>query len=72
MKEENIITEIKTLYESYLERHGKSSLRVSNKEFNLWIANKLIEQDGRIIRLETRQKLLFIIITGLLLKVVIV
>jgi len=71
MEEETIIREIKSLYQSYLERYGKSSLRVSNKEFNLWITNKLIEQDGRIIKLETRQKLLCAIITGLLLKVVI-
>lgn len=70
-KIEHAVQEMKELYNKFLERNGQSSLRVSNKEFNLWIAKKLIEQDGKIIELKTRQMLLYLLVTGLIVKVII-
>lgn len=70
-KAEKAVNEMKELYVKFLERNGSSSLRVSNKEFNLWIAKKLIEQDGEIIKLKTRQGLLYLIVTGLLIKMIV-
>lgn len=67
---EKAVNEMKELYNKFLERNGQSSLRISNKEFNLWIAKKLMEQDGEIIKLKTRQGLLYLITTGLLLKLI--
>lgn len=63
-KVEQAVEEMKKLKEEYLKRNGESALRISNKEFNLWIVNKLQDQDGRICRLEGTVKLLGAFITG--------
>lgn len=65
------VDEMKGLYKKFLATNGNSSLRISNKEFNLWIVKTLIEQDGRIIRLESTVKLLVVILGGLVIKVMV-
>lgn len=70
-KVENAVNEMKELYQKFLEKNGSSSLRITNKEFNLWIAKTLIEQDGKIIALKTRQMLLYAIVTGLMIKMIV-
>lgn len=54
--DETILNEVRSIAEAFKKRNGNSSLRISNKDFNLWIINELINQRGRIIKVETRQK----------------
>lgn len=54
--DETILNEVRGIAEAFKKRNGNSSLRISNKDFNLWIINELINQRGRIIKVETRQK----------------
>ena len=58
MKLDDAIKEIKKLSKEFRERNGNSSLRIPNKDFNLWLVNKLLEQDGRIGKLEIKSKML--------------
>ena len=57
-KLENAVREIKELGILYKNKNGNASLRVSNKDFNLWMVKELIAQRGRISALEARQKLI--------------
>lgn len=52
------IDEIKQLAIEFKAQNGNSSLRISNKDFNLWIVKHLLEQSSRIDRVETKQKML--------------
>lgn len=54
----NAISEIKELAIEFKAQNGNSSLRIPNKDFNLWLVNKMLEQDGRINSVETRQKMI--------------
>ena len=54
----NAISEIKELAIEFKAQNGNSSLRIPNKDFNLWIVNKMLEQDSRIGNVETKQKML--------------
>lgn len=54
----NAIAEIKNLAIEFKAQNGNSSLRIPNKDFNLWIVKKMLEQDGRIGAIETRQKMI--------------
>lgn len=65
------IQEVKELAVNFRKRNGNSSLRIPNKDINLWIVNKLIEQDGRIIRVETITKILATLFCGLIIKILI-
>ena len=51
------VDEIKQLAIEFKEQNGNSSLRIPNKDFNLWIVKKLLDQDGRIGKVETKQKM---------------
>ena len=51
------IKEMKKLSSEFKKRNGNSSLRIPNKDFNLWIVYKLTEQDGRIKVIDTRSKI---------------
>lgn len=63
------VEDMKTLYKKFLSTNGNSSLRISNKEFNLWIVKKLLEQDGRLGKVEVKQNLLYLLTTGIILGV---
>ena len=52
------VKEVKQLAIDFKAQNGNSSLRISNKDFNLWIIQKLLEQDGRIGSVEVRQKMI--------------
>lgn len=52
------IDEIKQLAIDFKAQNGNSSLRLPNKDINLWIVKKMLEQDGRIGNVETKQKML--------------
>lgn len=65
----NAVEDMKTLYKKFLSTNGNSSLRISNKEFNLWIVKKLLEQDGRLGKVEVKQNLLYLLTTGIILGV---
>ena len=54
----NAIAEVKQLTIDFKAQNGNSSLRIPNKDLNLWIIQKLLEQDGRIGSVETRQKMI--------------
>lgn len=60
------VTEIKDLYKKFLSTNGNSSLRVSNKEFNLWIVKELLGQNGRIGKLEAKLNLLYLLTTAII------
>lgn len=60
----NVIkNEIKQLAKDFRARNGNSSLRIPNKDINLWIVNKLIEQDGRISKVEAKQAAFILLVT---------
>ena len=54
----NAIDEIKQLAIEFKAQNGNSSLRIPNKDFNLWIVKHLLEQASRIDKVETRQKMI--------------
>lgn len=54
----NAVKEIKALSEEFKKQNGNSTINISNKDFNLWLVKKLLEQDGRITQVETKQKLM--------------
>lgn len=70
-KIEKAVTDMKDLYTNYIKRNGSSSLRISNKEINLWIVKTLLQQEKTIVELKTRQGLLYLLVTGLIIKVII-
>ncbi len=57
-KLDEAINEIKELAKSFKERNGNSSLRIPNKDLNLWMVYWMIKQDGRIGKIETKNKML--------------
>lgn len=63
MKLEDAIKEIRELAKAFKAKNGNSSLRIPNKDFNLWIVNKMMEQDGRISKVESRQAAFILLIT---------
>jgi hypothetical protein len=74
MKKNNLtdaIKEIKKLANEFKAQNGNSSLKIPNKDFNLWIVNKLIQQDGRVNRLEATTKILSALLCGILIKITI-
>ena len=64
------IKEIKSLAIEFKKRNGNSSLRIPNKDFNLWLVNSMIKQNGRIGKLEVTTKIMITLFCGLLIKVV--
>jgi len=69
---ESAVNEMKDLYQNYINKNGSSSLRVSNKEINLWIVKTLLQQEKTVVELKTRQMLLYVLVTGLILKIIII
>jgi hypothetical protein len=69
---EVVLNEIKELAEKFKAKNGNSSLRIPNKDFNLWLVNWAIKQDGRIGKLETLTKLLTIFICGIIIRLIII
>lgn len=55
--------EIRELAKDFKAQNGNSSLRIPNKDMNLWIINKLIEQDGRISKVEAKQAAFILLVT---------
>ena len=62
-KLDDAISEIKQLAKEFREKNGNSALRIPNKDFNLWLVNKLLEQDGRITNIESKQKAFILVVT---------
>lgn len=62
-KLDDAIVEIKKLAKEFREKNGNSSLRIPNKDFNLWLVNKMIEQDGRISKVEAKQTAFILLLT---------
>ena len=52
------ISEIKNLSISFRAQNGDSSLRIPNKDFNLWMVQEMLNQRGRLDCVETRQKMI--------------
>ena len=65
------IKELVQFAKEFKERNGNSSLRIPNKDFNLWLVNSMIRQNGRIGKLEVTTKVLLTLFCGLLIKVLI-
>ena len=55
-----IIKEAKTTSKEFKNKNGNSSLRISNKEMLLWLIGKQVDQDNRILKLETKIKMLIV------------
>ena len=68
---DDAIKEIKSLAEDFRSRNGNSSLRIPNKDFNLWLVNSMIAQNGRIGKLESTTKILLMLFCGLMVKVIV-
>lgn len=67
---EEALKEVRELAKKFKKKNGKSHLKLSNNDFNLWIVNTLINQDGRIIKLEATVKILSALFCGLLIKII--
>lgn len=50
------VQEAVAITNEFKERNGDTALRISNKSFNLWIIKTLLEQNGRITKVETKQQ----------------
>lgn len=61
-KLEEVVKEVKKLAVDFKKRNGNAFIKIPNKDFNLWLINKLTEQDGKIKVLEAKQKMLIWII----------
>lgn len=57
-----IIKEATITSEEFKRQNGNTSLRISNKDMLLWLAGKQVEQDERILTLESKVKMLLIFI----------
>ena len=68
---DDAVKEVVKFAEDFKKRNGNSSLRIPNKDFNLWLVNSMIRQNGRIGKLEVTTKVLLMLFCGLLVKVVI-
>lgn len=64
-----VLDEIKNIAKKVKIENGHHEF--SSEEFNFWIVNKLLEQDGRIVKLESTVKILSVVLCGLLIKVVV-
>ena len=60
---DDAINEIKQLAKEFRERNGNTALRIPNKNFNLWMVNKFLDQDMRISRVEAKQYAIILAIT---------
>lgn len=65
-KLDKIIEDVKKLSNEFKSKSGNKKIKLSNKDFNLWIVNKLMEQDGRISKLEGKQSLLCKVTIGII------
>lgn len=61
-KLKEVVKEVKKLAGDFKKRNGNAFIKIPNKDFNLWLINKLTEQDGKIKVLEAKQKMLIWII----------
>lgn len=65
------VKEVVQFAKDFKERNGNSSLRIPNKDFNLWLVNSMIRQNGRIGKLEVTTKVLLTLFCGLVIKIII-
>lgn len=63
-KIEEAIADVKKLKEQYKNRNGDSSLRIPNKDMNLWMIGKLLDYGDRISKVEAKVKMLMFGIGG--------
>lgn len=57
-----IIKEARITSKEFKAENGNASLRISNKDLLMWLAGKQVEQDERILTLESKVKMLLIFI----------
>lgn len=55
-----IIKEARITSKEFKAENGNSSLRISNKDMLLWLIGKQVDQDNRILKLETKIKMLVV------------
>jgi hypothetical protein len=65
------VKEVMQFAKEFKNRNGSSSLRIPNKDFNLWLVNSMIRQNGRIGKLEVTTKVLLTLFCGLAIKIII-
>jgi len=65
------VDEVKKLAKEFKAENGNSSLRIPNKDFNLWLVNSMIQQNGRIGKLEATTKILAVLFCGIVIKLLI-
>jgi len=69
---DDAVKEITKLAKEFKERNGNSSLRIPNKDFNLWLVNSMIKQNGRIGKLEVTTKVLLALFCGIVIRLVVI
>ncbi len=72
VKMEEVINEIKKFAQEFKSKNGNAKLP-PNKDMNLWMIKWMVEQDRRITKVETTQKILlcFIPVFVFLLNIII-
>ena len=68
---DDAVKEVVRFAEDFKKRNGNSSLRIPNKDFNLWLVNSMIRQNGRIGKLEVQTKVLLTLFCGLVIKILV-
>lgn len=68
---EDALKESKTLVKDFMGKNGNSSLRIPNKDMNLWMMNEMIRQNSRIGKLEVTTKVLLTLFCGIAIKLII-
>ncbi|MFX1588579.1 MAG: hypothetical protein ACFFC1_10515 [Promethearchaeota archaeon] len=56
--EEVVKKEIRALASEFRKRNGNAFIKIPNKDFNLWLVSKMLEEDGRITKNDTRIRML--------------
>ena len=61
-KLESEVKKVIQLSKEFNKRNGNKKIKITKEEFNLWVIDKMMDQDVRIAKLEAKQKMLIWII----------
>jgi hypothetical protein len=61
-KLESEVKKVIQLSKEFNKRNGNKKIRITKEQFNLWVIDKMMDQDVRIAKLEAKQKMLIWII----------
>lgn len=63
---EKAIEEVKKVSKEFKNKNGNKYIKITNKDFNLWIVKTLMEDKARISKLEGKQSLICKTLIGII------